>query len=220
MSATTANPASAESFFNLHASGIGYLNRIRWVEPSRKAGRRAEPFLACAVSAMRGRVGDGESTYFDLRVSGEEAKGMIEALTKDVDAHRKVVISFRIGDFYPHVYERDVRDQSGRKTGEKEWTSLIKGRLLLINSITIDGERVYTREREDDVPPVGRDDDDDNMHIAGSSGEQVLMEGPVPEQQRDSRVTAGRQRPPQERAPVHRREQQDQAPRRRLPVPA
>ena len=48
--------------------------------------------------------------------------------------------------------ERDAinaRRGDGRKTGEKEMACLIKGRLLLINTITIDGERVYQRAQEE-----------------------------------------------------------------------
>ena len=144
--------------FNLHVNGVGYLNRVRWVEPKRNAGRRAEPFLACSVSALRGNAEQPDYTYFDLRVSGREAIEMVDRLGEDVAAQRKVFISFRVGDIYPHVYERDVKDrQTGRKTGEKEMAALIKGRLLLINSITIDGENVYRRDPdaaapEDDAP--------------------------------------------------------------------
>lgn len=153
MSATT-TPTTPE-YFNLHVSGIGYLNRVRWVEPSRSAGRRAQAFLACSISALRGRPEDREHTYFDVRVSGAEAQGLIASLMTDVGANRKVVVGFRIGDIYPHLYEREVRDpQSGRKTGQREWATLIKGRLLLVNSITVDGERIFTRTRDDEVEPA------------------------------------------------------------------
>ena len=75
---------------------------------------------------------------------------MVEKLKVDVENQCKVVVSFRVGDIYPHLYERDQRDQDGRKTGRKEAAALIKGRLLLINSITIDGENVFRRESGDD----------------------------------------------------------------------
>ena len=149
--------ASAQTnHFNLHVNGVGYVNRIRWVEPRRNAGRRAEPFLACSVSAIRGNAESPDYTYFDLRVSGSEAIEMVKRLKVDVEEKRKVFIAFRIGDIYPHMYERDVQ-RDGRKTGEKEMAALIKGRLLLINSITIDGENVYRRDPdaaapEDDAP--------------------------------------------------------------------
>lgn len=138
------------NFFNLHLSGVGYINRIRWVNPSGRQGRRAEPFLACSIAALRGKADEPDYTYLDLKVSGEEAIQMVDRLGEDVEAQRKVFVSFRVGDIYPHIYDREVKDrQSGRKTGEWETASLIKGRLLAINSITIDGERVFTREDAD-----------------------------------------------------------------------
>ena len=144
------NATNQTSHFNLHVTGIGYLNRVRWVQP-KQAGRKAQPFLACSVSALRGNAEAPDYTYLDLRVSGQEAAELVEKCMEDVDQNRKVVISFKVGDIYPHMYERDVK-VDGRKTGEKEMACLIKGRLLLINTINIDGERAYTRQTEDDVP--------------------------------------------------------------------
>jgi hypothetical protein len=144
------NAATQTNHFNLHVSGIGYLNRVRWVQP-KQAGRKAQPFLACSVSALRGNAEAPDYTYLDLRVSGQEAAELVEKCMEDVDQNRKVVISFKVGDIYPHLYERDVKVE-GRKTGEKEMACLIKGRLLLINTITIDGERVYSRQAEDEAP--------------------------------------------------------------------
>lgn len=139
---------ATSNHFNLHLSGVGYLNRIRWVEPSQKkaTGRRAEAFLCCVINALHGDSGKPDSTYLDLRVSGREAMQMVERLQGDVEQGKKVFVSFRVGDIYPHTYEREVRDSSGRKTGQREWSSIIKGRLLALTSITIDGANVYKRE--------------------------------------------------------------------------
>ena len=137
--------------FNLHVSGIGYLNRVRWVQPKQK-GRKANPFLACSISALRGNAEDPQYTYFDVRVSGAEAVELVEKCMEDVDQRRKVVVSFKIGDIYTDMYQRDVK-VAGQKTGEKEMACLIKGRLLLINTITIDGGRVYSRQAEDEASP-------------------------------------------------------------------
>ena len=180
--------ASAQAnHFNLHVNGVGYLNRVRWVEPKRNAGRRAEPFLACSVSALRGNSEQPDYTYFDLRVSGREAIEMVDRLGEDVAAERKVFISFRVGDIYAHPYERDVKDrQTGRKTGDREMAALIKGRLLLINSITIDGENVFRRDPdaalpEDDTPAGDGGEDQDY-------GEERLEQEPAAEQQAQPRL--------------------------------
>ena len=168
MNASTATNKQ-NSHFNLHTVGVGYLNRVRWVE-AKGAGRKSAPFLCCAISALRGNSDAPDYTYFDLRVSGEEAIEMVKELQADVDNNRKVVISFRIGDIYPHVYMRRVKDPSGRPTGESEPAAIIKGRLLLINSISIDGENVYRRNEDDTTDPAQAD-------AGGSSEGQTAGEG-------------------------------------------
>ena len=191
------NAATQTNHFNLHVSGIGYLNRVRWVQP-KQAGRKAQPFLACSLSALRGNSESPDYTYLDLRVSGHEAAELVEKCMEDVDLNRKVVISFKVGDIYPHMYERDVK-VDGRKTGEKEMACLIKGRLLLINTITIDGERVYSRQTDDGVDST----DPEGNHEASQEGEGLSGEeghhepeteevppaaAPVPQEQRRREV--------------------------------
>lgn len=135
--------SAQREYFNLHSSGIGYLNRIRWVDVKGR-GRRSEPFLACAISALRGPSDSVEYTYFDVRVSGEEAISLIDNMQETVNSGAKVIVNFRIGDIYPHLYERAVK-VDGRPTGQMETACLLKGRLLLINSISVNGEKVYER---------------------------------------------------------------------------
>ncbi|WP_225213926.1 DUF3577 domain-containing protein [Comamonas avium] len=142
----TAQAAHSE-FFNLHTNGIGYLNRIRWVE-TKGRGRRSDPFLACSISALRGSSDDVQYTLFDLRVSGKDAIELVESLQNEVNERRKVLVSFRIADIYPHTYERQVQDSQRRPTGQMEQAALIKGRLILINSVKVDGELVYTRPED------------------------------------------------------------------------
>jgi hypothetical protein len=147
-------PARAEEaeYFNLHASGCGYLSRVRWVDPGkRRGGRTGDQFLACAINALRGDVASPSYTYFDLKVSGEEAIELIDQLKPTVEENRKVFLAFKLGDFYAHPYERDAHDNRGQKTGKKEISALIKGRLLLITHVKVDGEVVY--QREDDAGP-------------------------------------------------------------------
>jgi hypothetical protein len=142
------NPPAAEAdYFNLHASGCGYLSRVRWVDPKQKrGGRSGEGFLACAINALRGEVSNPSYTYFDLRVSGEEASRVVEDLKQAVDENRKVFVAFKLGDFYAEKYDRPVLDAQGRKTDQMETKVLIKGRLLLVTHAKVDGEVVFERE--------------------------------------------------------------------------
>ncbi|GEQ76258.1 hypothetical protein CTTA_3263 [Comamonas testosteroni] len=198
-------PAQRE-FFNLHANGIGYLSRVRWVTPTGR-GRKAEPFLACAISALRGAADSPDYTYFDLRVSSAEAIELIESLQKEVDERRKVLISFRIADLYAHPYERDERDQKGRPTGKKELAGLIKGRLILVNSVRVDGQLVYQRaESNAEAAHVGSQPQGDEAfyddHGVGSpeqGGQDEQPHGPAPQER--AQAPAPRQQP-QYRAPA------------------
>ena len=203
--------SQTKEFFNLHTSGIGYLNRVRWVQPGKKSsGRRADPFLACSVSALRGSSDDVNYTYFDLRVSGEDAIEIVSKLIDDVNDQRKVILSFKVGDIYPHLYERDARDQNRRPTGQKEMAVLIKGRLLLINSVSVDGERVYAREQVpvDAEHPAADDACDLRGAAYGSDEAPVREEGEQPGEDRSDAPAA---LPPMQRvastpapAPVNR----------------
>lgn len=144
-------PASEAEYFNLHASGCGYLSRVRWVDPKRsRGGRSGDKFLACAINALRGEVSAPNYTYFDLRVSGEEASQIVEDLKQAVDENRKVFVAFKLGDFYVETYDRHVLDEQRRKTDKMETKALIKGRLLLVTHAKIDGEVVYDREDGND----------------------------------------------------------------------
>jgi len=129
-------------YFDLHTRGCGYLSRVRWVTTNTR-GRKSEPFLCCAINALHGDVNDPSYTYFDLRVTGVEAQQLIASLENYVEQKRKVFIAFRIGDIYPHVYERNVKDQTGKVTGT-ETAALIKGRLLHVTHAKVDGETIYS----------------------------------------------------------------------------
>ena len=66
---TTSND---KSFFDLHITGLGYLNRIREVKP-----KKGDAFLACDIAALNGPSDNPEYRRFDVRVSGSEAPQLI-----------------------------------------------------------------------------------------------------------------------------------------------
>jgi hypothetical protein len=146
---STASTAAAgdKKFFDLHTRGIGYLNRTRWVTIKGKGGRRADTFLCCSVNALHGDADNPDNTLFDCRVSGTDAQQIVQAVMPAVEAKKKVLVGFAIGDIFAHVYERKVKtkgaDNQWRETGEMETASLIKGRLIQIGYVKIDDEVVY-----------------------------------------------------------------------------
>jgi len=80
-------------YFDLHTTGIGYLNRIREVEV-----RKGKPFLCVTVAALHGAADDVEYSYIDCKVSGSEAERITRLYWPSLSAGKKVLISFRIGD--------------------------------------------------------------------------------------------------------------------------
>ena len=133
----TTTPA-VPAYFNFHANGVGWMNRIRLVTPK----RGGNPFLTCSISVLYGATDAPERTCLDLRVSGGEAQKLVERLQKHCEAKKKIFVSFKAGDLYPHLYER-----KNNETGRMETTALIKGRLLALSSIKIDGAKVWPVEK-------------------------------------------------------------------------
>jgi hypothetical protein len=119
------------SYFNLFVDGVGYLNRVRTVEPK---GKRTETFLACSISALRGSTNAAQYTKFDCRVSGKQAKEAVELLEPDVTAEKRVIVGFRIADIYTDLFTY----KEGERKGQPGVT--IKGRLLRLKFAKVDGE--------------------------------------------------------------------------------
>lgn len=132
---TTSNE---KSFFDLHITGLGYLNRIREVKPAK--GKKGDAFLACDIAALSGPTDDVSYVRFDTRVSGSEAQHLVRRCEEAVNAERKVLIGFRLGDLWTDVFTYT----KGKNLGQQGVS--LKARLLFINWIKIDGELVYKAE--------------------------------------------------------------------------
>lgn len=141
MSTTQTNEAK---FFDLHTTGIGYLNRIREVKPRGKG----KPFMAVAVAALRGSSDDTEYSYIDCNVVGAEAEKLIRRSQAAVDAGKKVLVSFRIGDIWADSFTYEKGDKQGQPGAS------LKGRLLFIGWIKVDGETVYQAKPKDSAEPL------------------------------------------------------------------
>ena len=143
---TTSNE---KTYFDLHITGFGYLNRIREVKP-----KKGSPFLACDIAALNGPSDDVSYVRFDTRVSGNEAQHLVRRCEDAVKAEKKVLIGFRLGDLWADTFTYT----KGKRIGEQGVS--FKARLLFISWIKVDGELVYkaepkptnSDERENDVP--------------------------------------------------------------------
>ncbi|MCL6692306.1 DUF3577 domain-containing protein [Pseudomonas sp. R3.Fl] len=100
------NDTSSEqkSYFDIHTSGIGYLQRVREVPV--KGGRKAQPFLACTIAALVGPARDPILRYFDVRVSGAEAKKLVQPYLGIEDRQQRPLIRFRLGDLWLDPFRR------------------------------------------------------------------------------------------------------------------
>lgn len=125
-------------FFDLHTRGIGYLNRIREVTV-----RKGQPFMAVTVAALRGTSDDVEYTHIDCVVRGAEAEKLIRRCQAASEAEKKIFVSFTIGDIYPETFMY----QSGAKKGDTGVS--LKGRLLRLGFIKVDGETVYQAQADE-----------------------------------------------------------------------
>lgn len=163
----------AQKYFDLHMSGLGYLSRVREVTSSGRA--KAKPFLACSVAAFHGDPDVENGIVYlnlDLIVSGEKAKDAIMAVTDEAnDRDTKVLVGFRSGDHYISTYEIKKGDRAG------QMGTVLKGRLLKVFWIKVDGELVYQDERddthEDETGKRETDDRHDVERVNGTATENV-----------------------------------------------
>lgn len=148
---------SNSNFFDLHTQGLGYLNRVRHVQP-----RRGQGFWACDIAALSGPTDDANTTRFDCRVSGAEAITLVQKCQQAVDDNRKVLIGFRLGDLWIDTFVYKHGDRAG-ETGVA-----LKARLLYIGWIKIDGEWVYTADSNANPADAesSQDETDDEAELA------------------------------------------------------
>ncbi|WIX33227.1 STY4534 family ICE replication protein [Salinicola sp. JS01] len=137
-------------FFDLHVTGVGYVNRIRKVTP-----KRGNPFWACDISALNGPADDVEYRRFDCRVSGAEAEKLVKKFAATVADRQekganepKILVGFKLGDLYPDLFTRTKGERAG------ETAVSLKARLLFINWAKVDGDKVYEAPRRDETPSI------------------------------------------------------------------
>ncbi|QNM96736.1 STY4534 family ICE replication protein [Chitinimonas koreensis] len=135
--------STEKSYFDLHTTGIGYLNRIREVKP-----KKGDPFLACDIAALNGASDDVSYVRFDTRVSGTEAQHLVRRCIQAVEAEKKVLIGFKLGDLWTDIFTYS----KGKNAGQPGVS--LKARLLFIGFIKVDGKQVYRAESK---PADGED---------------------------------------------------------------
>ena len=87
---------------------------------------------------------DGEYSYIDCKVSGSEAERLVVRYSPEVSAGKKVLIAFRIGDIWADAFTYTKGEEQGKPGAS------LKGRLLFISWIKVDGETVYQAKPKDE----------------------------------------------------------------------
>lgn len=125
------------SYFNLHTSGLGYLNDVRIIDT--KGG----DIVACRIGALVGSSDKPEYRYFDMNAVGEETESLIRRCKDAVEAKKKVLIQFVMADMWvdTFTYKSDTQHHKKGDTGVS-----LKGRLIQVKSIKVDGESKYVKQ--------------------------------------------------------------------------
>lgn len=126
-----------KQYFDLHTTGIGYLNRVREVTP-----KEGEPFLSITISALRGSVDNAQYTHFECRVSGKQAQEIVRQLKPAVEGNLKVLIGFTLSDLFAESFTFKNGDKAG-ETGIS-----LKARLLRIAWAKVYGQPFYTAQED------------------------------------------------------------------------
>ncbi|KGQ32344.1 hypothetical protein P375_06000 [Gallibacterium genomosp. 2] len=135
----------AKTYFNLHTTGIGYLNNIREVKP-----KKGNPFLACRIAALTGDAKEPEYRYFDVNVVGNDAANLIRRCQNAVNMEKKVLISFVIADLWVDTFTYTTESKYHKKG---DVGTMLKGRLININMIKVNGKLVYSSPKEELAQP-------------------------------------------------------------------
>jgi hypothetical protein len=130
------NENNAATHFDLHTTGVGYLNRAREVKP--QSGKKFKPFWSVGISALHENIDDVEYSRIDTIIVGTDACELIKQYKEDINQQdSRVICGFKVGDIYTDPYNNN----------DGEDRAVIKGRLLYISWIKVNGEMVYNAEK-------------------------------------------------------------------------
>jgi len=124
-------------YFDLHTTGVGYLNRVRDVETE-----DGSPFLAVTVAAIHGKSTEVNHTYFECAVYGEQAQAIVRELKPAVEADQRVFVGFTLSNLKADAFTF----QQGEKAGQSGVN--LKARLIRIAWAKVDGQKIHFDQKQ------------------------------------------------------------------------
>lgn len=131
--------SNSNDYFNLHTKGLCYVNRFRAVST------RKDTFYSVTLGFLRGHVDEVEKTYIDCVIRNDDALEILTQYQDAINGDSKVMAVAIVGDIFAQTYKK--------KDGSL--AAGIKGRLIGLNQLKVDGDVVFKRENADqdnDIP--------------------------------------------------------------------
>ena len=148
------NQNNETKYFDLHTTGIGYINRFRQVKP-----KQGNSFYSCTIGALRGNTDNSQYTYFDVKIVNEEALNVLLNYVDEDDKDTKVLAGFKLGDIYPETFVYSKGEKKG-ETGV-----MLKGRLIKLSWLKVNDEMVYQHDNANETASAQSADDQVNRHV-------------------------------------------------------
>ncbi|TDR30233.1 DUF3577 domain-containing protein [Hydromonas duriensis] len=139
-------------YFDMTTRVVGYFNRLRVVQGK---GKKQPEYLALDFSALNGDADAPEYRRFNLVVKGTKAKELIQQLIQEFGDSKdtKIFGSVEIGDFHADYWI------ANKGTPEEEIKPVLKGRLLKVHTIKVDGQQYYDAKTESQITPAASTED-------------------------------------------------------------
>lgn len=119
-------------YYDLHLTGLGYLNRVREIPV-----KQGPPWLAATLVALQGHADNVRKTRFDCKVVGQEAQSLVRRLMPKLAVGKTVLIGFKLGDLQPETFVYPSGARQG-ETGVSLRTALLKIAWVKVDGRTLD----------------------------------------------------------------------------------
>ncbi|MGV8399251.1 DUF3577 domain-containing protein [Pseudomonas aeruginosa] len=149
----------------LQTRGLGYVNRIRH-------DQRDPAVRHCTLAVLNGPKDEPEYRYVDVDVTDPEVVALLDQYAADVQAKRKVLVSFRLEDLEASFFTRTKGESAG------EHSPVMRSTLSYIGTIKVDKEERYRDPSKAAEPGVQPDQDVDVSQEVAIGAEPIAdLEG-------------------------------------------